>query len=72
MKYPFKRYNMLCAIRANKVVGYILYKDLNEAIEKFNYIMNNEDELISIAQAGYELSKMHTYTKRLKKILNLI
>ncbi len=26
--YPFKRYNMLCAICANKVVGWKLYKDI--------------------------------------------
>ena len=50
----------------------ILYKDLDEAVEKFNYIINNEDQLISIAQAGYELSKKHTYTERLKKVLDLI
>ena len=27
-KYPFKRYNMLCAICADKVVGWKLYKDI--------------------------------------------
>jgi transposase len=28
-KYPYKRYNLLCAISANKIVGWKLYKDIN-------------------------------------------
>ncbi len=37
-KYPFKRYNMLCAISANKVVGYVLYKDLKGGVKTQNII----------------------------------
>ncbi len=37
-KYPFKRYNMLCAISANKVVGYFLYKDLKGGVKTQNII----------------------------------
>ena len=50
----------------------ILYEDLNEAVEKFKYLINNEDELDSIGQTGYEFSRKHTYTKRLEKVLSLI
>ena len=50
----------------------IFFYTIEEAIEKFNYVINNEDQLTSIAQAGYELSKKHTYTERLKKVLDLI
>jgi len=37
-KYPFKRYNMLCAISANKVVGYVFYKDLKCGVKTQNII----------------------------------
>jgi len=32
-KYPFKRYNMLCAICADKVVGWKLYKDITGGLK---------------------------------------
>jgi hypothetical protein len=37
-KYPFKRYNMLCAISANQIVGYVLYKDLKGGVKTQNII----------------------------------
>ena len=37
-KYPFKRYNMLCAISSNKIVGYVLYKDLKGGVKTQNII----------------------------------
>lgn len=36
--YPYKRYNMLCAICADKVVGWVLYKDLKGGIKTSNVI----------------------------------
>lgn len=33
-KYPFKRYNLIVAIRYNKVVGWTLYKDLKGGVKK--------------------------------------
>jgi transposase len=37
-KYPYKRYNLLCAISANKVIGWILYKDLKGGVKTDNII----------------------------------
>lgn len=42
-KYPFKIYNMLCVISANKVVGYELYKHLKGGIKTNNIIDFNND-----------------------------
>ena len=28
--YPFKKYNLLCAIKENRIVGWVLYENLNE------------------------------------------
>ena len=50
----------------------ILYESLDEAIEKFNCVVNNEDQLISIAEEGYKLSHRHTYTKRLEEVLGAV
>ena len=36
--YPYKRYNMLCAICADKVVGWVLYKDLKGGIKTSDVI----------------------------------
>lgn len=32
--YPFKKFNMICAIRHNKVIGWILYEDLKGGVKK--------------------------------------
>ena len=65
-KYPFKRYNMLCAISANKVVGYELYKYLkcgiktNNIIEFYNDVIkdNYTDHLIIMDNAVINKSKI--------------
>ena len=44
-KYPFKRYNMLCAICADKVVGWKLYKDITGGLKTQN-ILDFYDEFI--------------------------
>ena len=44
-KYPFKRYNMLCAICADKVVGWKLYKDITGGLKTQN-ILEFYDEFI--------------------------
>jgi len=36
--YPYKRYNMLCAVCADKVVGWVLYKDLKGGIKTSDVI----------------------------------
>ena len=65
-KYPFKRYNMLCAISADKVVGYVLYKDLKGGIKTTNIIdfyndvikNNYKDHLIIMDNAVIHKSKI--------------
>jgi hypothetical protein len=37
-KYPYKRYNLLFAISADKIIDYVLYKDLKRRIKNTKYI----------------------------------
>jgi len=37
-KYPYKRYNLLFAITANKIVDYVLYKDIKGGLKTTNII----------------------------------
>jgi transposase len=65
-KYPFKRYNMLCAISANKVIGYVLYKDLicgvktQNIIDFYNEVIKDKykDHLIIMDNAVIHKSKI--------------
>jgi len=50
--YPFKRYNMLCAICANKVVGWKLYKDIKGGLKTQN-ILDFYDEFIKDSYKNY-------------------
>lgn len=51
-KYPFKRYNMLCAICADKVVGWKLYKDIIGGL-KIQNILDFYDEFIKNNYKNY-------------------
>jgi transposase/transposase-like protein len=51
-KYPFKRYNMLCAICADKVVGWKLYKDITGGLKTQN-ILEFYDEFIKDNYKNY-------------------
>jgi hypothetical protein len=44
-KYPYKRYNLLFAITANKIVGWKLYKDIQEGIKTDNIIEFYNDNI---------------------------
>jgi len=49
----------------------VLYKTLDEAVEKVKYYIEHEDERTAIAQAGYEHTiKNHTIQHRVNVILN--
>jgi transposase len=37
-KYPYKRYNLLFAISADKIIDYILYKDIKGGLKNTKYI----------------------------------
>jgi len=41
-KYPFVKFNFICAIKYGKVIGYILYEKSNQGInsDKFNEFYN--------------------------------
>ena len=53
-KYPFKRYNMLCAICADKVVGWKLYKDITGGLKTQN-ILDFYDEFIKDNFKNYSI-----------------
>ena len=65
-KYPYKRYNLLCAISANKVVGWNLYPERKGGIKTVdiiefynNYIKNKyENHLIIMDNAVIHKSKI--------------
>ena len=44
---------------------------MDDIINKYNYLKDNPEEIKKIADAGYELSKKHTYKKRLEQVLDL-
>jgi len=46
-----------------------LYKSENDLIEKINYLKNND--ISSVGENGYALSKRHTYLERVKYLVNI-
>jgi hypothetical protein len=50
----------------------VFYHSMDDIINKYNYLKDNPEEIKKIADAGYELSKKHTYKKRLKEVLDLL
>jgi spore maturation protein CgeB len=51
----------------------VVYKDINDMIEKIKYYLKNDREREEIALAGYERTlKDHTYEKRFQEIFNII
>ena len=65
-KYPYKRYNLLCAISSNKVVGWNLYPERKggvktiDIIEFYNNCIKNkyENHLIIMDNAVIHKSKI--------------
>lgn len=47
----------------------LMYKNKDEIKELYNYAFTNQN-YIRIAEKGYELSKKHTYTKRVEQLIN--
>ncbi len=51
----------------------VIYKDLDDFVQKINYYLKNEEERKSIARAGYERTiREHTYEKRFLAIFRQI
>jgi hypothetical protein len=53
-------------------VNCLIYKDVNEMIEKIKMALNNDNLRYNIEQGGLELAKQHTYKKRIKIIEELL
>lgn len=49
----------------------VFYHSMDDIINKYNYLKDNPEEIKKIADAGHELSKEHTYKKRLEQVLDL-
>jgi hypothetical protein len=69
--YPFKRYNMLCAICANKVVGWKLYKDIKGGLKTQN-ILDFYDEFIKDNYKNYLIIMDNAVIHRSKIIRQII
>ena len=50
----------------------VFYDDIHDLIDKVKYMISNEEFRNKIAQNGYELSRKHTYKKRICDLLNQI
>lgn len=51
----------------------VVYKNKKECYDKIKYYLEHEDERKQIAKNGYERCiKEHTYTEKIKKLLNII
>ena len=48
------------------------FHTIDEAKEKFHYLNSNPDQIKYVTEKGYELSKEHTYTKRLQEVIELV
>ena len=51
----------------------VTYESKDEALEKYNYLINNPEELANIAKAGQlRTLKDHTYENRIKELIQII
>jgi hypothetical protein len=50
----------------------VFYRTVDELYEKINFLKDNEDLIRTISENGYELSKKHTYKRRISSLLKYI
>ena len=51
----------------------VTYKSKEEALDKYNYLINNPTELANIAKAGQlRTLKEHTYENRIKELIQIL
>ena len=51
----------------------VTYKSKEEALHKYNYLINNPAELANIAKAGQlRTLKEHTYENRIKELIQIL
>jgi hypothetical protein len=49
----------------------LMYKNVEELCEKLDFCRENPDDLDRISKTGFELSKLHTYDERAKKLISI-
>mgnify|MGYP001341191460 FL=1 len=51
----------------------VTYESKEEALEKYNYLINKPEELANIAKAGQlRTLKEHTYENRIKELIEIL
>jgi len=70
-KYPYKRYNLLFAINANKIIGYVLYKDLKGGLKTQN-ILDFYNDYIKDKYKNYLIIMDNAVIHRSKQIREVI
>jgi len=70
-KYPYKRYNLLFAISADKIINYVLYKDLKGGL-KTNNIIDFYNNSIKDKYKNYLIIMDNAVIHRSKQIRELI
>jgi transposase len=70
-KYPYKRYNLLFAISANKIIGYVLYKDLKGGLKTQN-ILDFYNDYIKDKYKNYLIIMDNAVIHRSKQIREVI
>ena len=76
--YPFKKYNLLCAIKENRIVGWILYENLKGGIKKEQLVefikkyINNRYKNYHILMDNASFHRSHVVRDELLKKNNKI
>ena len=70
-KYPYKKYNLLFAISANKIIGYVLYKDLLGGLKTQN-ILDFYNDYIKDKYKNYLIIMDNAVIHRSKQIREVI
>ena len=66
-EYPFKKYNLLCAISSEKIIGWILYEDLKGGVKTQN-ILEFYDKFIKDKYKNYLIIMDNAVIHRSKSI----
>ena len=70
-KYPYKKYNLLFAISANKIIDYVLYKDLKSGLKTQN-ILDFYNKSIKDKYKNYLIIMDNAVIHKSKRIKELI
>jgi len=70
-KYPYKRYNLLFAISADKIIGYVLYKDLKGGLKTQN-ILEFYNDYIKDKYKNYLIIMDNAVIHRSKQVKKII